>query len=216
MALADTLDRIRTRMTASESGRRAYLAVIDVLEQGFVDQVLPVGAAFPGFALPTAEGRFLRSDTLLARGPLVVNFYRGDWCPYCRVTLDALETALPDIERAGATLLAVTPDTGGRTFATKRTQGLHYELATDVDHALGLQTGVVFRLPEAYRAGLAANGIDLPRRQGHDGWLVPAPVTFVIDQAGIVRWRHVTTDPTQRAEPADVVMALAAVAAGRP
>lgn len=212
MSLSQTLDRLRADMVAGETGRRAYDAVVEVLDQGFLDQVLPVGAPMPPFVLPNAEGRLIRSDRLLGRGPLVLNFFRGDWCPYCRATLDALEAALPDIERAGGSLLAVTPDTGGRTLATKRAQGLHYQIAADVDHALGLQFGVVFRLPASYRAGLAANGIDLPLRQGHGGWLVPAPATFVIDPAGIVRWRHVPADPTRRAEPSDIVAAVRALA----
>jgi len=213
MSLSQTLDRLRADMVARETGRRAYEAVIETLGHGFIDQVLPVGALMSPFVLPNAEGRLIRSDALLARGPLVLNFFRGDWCPYCRATLDALEVALPEIEQAGASLLAITPDTGGRTLATKRAQGLHYEVATDVDHGVGLQFGVVFRLPESYRTGLLANGIDLTLRQGHGGWLAPAPATFLIDPAGIVRWRHVPPDPTRRAEPSDIVAALASLAA---
>jgi len=213
MSLAQTLDRLRADMVAGATGRRAYDAVIETLGHGFIDRVLPVGAAMPPFVLPNAEGRLIRSEALLARGPLVLNFFRGDWCPYCRATLDALEAALPDIEQAGGSLLAVTPDTGGRTLATKRGRGLHYEVAADVDHAVALQFGVVFRLPEPYRTGLIANGIDLPLRQGHGGWLVPAPATFLVDPAGIVRWRHVPADPTRRAEPSDIVAALVALAA---
>ena len=213
MSLAETLDAIRADMTANETGRRAYQAVIDTLNQGFIDRVLPVGATLPAFVLPTAEGRLVQSTTLLARGPLVLNFFRGDWCSYCRATLDALEAALPEIEQAGGTLLAVTPDTGGWPLETKRARGLRYEVAADVDHALSLQAGVVFRLPEAYRVGLAASGIDLAQRQGHGGWMVPAPATFLIDTAGIVRWRHVPADPTRRTEPSDIVAALVSLTA---
>jgi len=148
MSLSQALDRLRADMVARQTGRQAYEAVIETLGHGFIDQVLPVGAPMPPFVLPNAEGRLIRSDALLARGPLVLNFFRGDWCPYCRATLAALEAALPEIEQAGASLLAITPDTGGRTLATKRAQALHFEVATDVDHGVGLQFGVVFRLPE--------------------------------------------------------------------
>jgi peroxiredoxin len=213
MSLTETLDRLRTAMLASAAGRRAYQSVVATLEGGFLDHVLPIGAAMPGFVLPNAEGHMLASSDLLARGPLVINFFRGDWCDYCRATLDALEVALPEIEHAGGTLLAVTPDTGGRSLETKRARGLHYEIAVDVDHATALRFGVAFRLPEPYRTGLAANGIDLPARHGHDGWMVPAPATFLIDPSGVVRWRHVPSDPTRRAEPADIVAALVALAA---
>jgi len=208
MSLAEILDDLRATLIATPAGHRAYQSVVDLLDGSFIDQVLPVGAPIPKFVLPNAEGRLITSDELLERGPLVLNFFRGDWCPYCRAMLDALEAILPEIERAGATLLAVTPDTGGRPLVTKRNRKLHFEIAVDADNAVGLQFGVVFRLPEPYRTILAAKGTDLPTRHGNPGWLVPAPAVFLVGTDGIIRWRHVPSDPSRRAEPAEIVRAI--------
>ena len=164
--------------------------------------------------LPDAEGRLVASDELLAQGPLVICFYRGDWCPYCRAMLAALQAAIPRIVAAGGRLVALTPDTGGRPLAIKRRQRLTYDILCDVDYAVGLQFGVVFQVPEAYRRRLAADGIDLPERHGSGGWLIPMPATFVADRDGIVRYAFVDGDFTRRAEPDAIVDVLHGLGGG--
>ena len=160
------------------------------------------------FVLPNAEGRLVASDELLAQGPLVICFYRGDWCPYCRAMLAALQAALPRIVAAGGRLVALTPDGGGRPLANKRRQRLSYDVLSVPDYAVGLQFGVVFQVPEAYRRRLAAEGIDLPERHGSGGWLIPMPATFVADRDGTIRYAFVDGDFTRRAEPEAIVAVL--------
>jgi peroxiredoxin len=162
----------------------------------------------PSFVLPNAEGRLVFSDDLLRQGPLVLNFFRGTWCPYCLRTLQALESALPTIEGAGGQLAALTPDTGSHLIATKRPHGLTYEILSDVDGAVGLQFGVLFRAPQRYRELLLGLGIDLEERHGNAGWLIPMPATFVIDQSGVIRYAFVNVDFTRRAEPEEIVGVL--------
>ena len=166
------------------------------------------GDRMPEFLLPGADGRLVASGDLLARGPLVVTFFRGGWCPYCSATLNALEAALPDLSAAGGTLVALTPETGGRALAMQRSHGLHYEVLADVDLGVAMAFGVVFRTPPLYVALLRRHGVDLPERQGNPGWLLPVPATFLVGQDGVVLRAWVNVDFTQRAEPADIVKAL--------
>jgi peroxiredoxin len=83
-----------------------------------------------------------------------------------------------------------------------------------VDGAVGLQFGVLFRAPAAYRAVLAGYGVDLAERHGNEGGFIPLPATFVVDRAGIVRYAFVDIDFTRRAEPAEIVAALANLSRG--
>lgn len=204
----------RARMAAAEV-RAAYDAAMAELRQtDFLAHALRVGDPFPDFLLPDAEGRLVSRDDLLARGSLVATFFRGTWCPYCAVTLDALEEALPRIEAQGATLAAITPETGGRALEMKRRHRAGYAVLADVDQGLAMACGVVFRVPEPYRRLLDRSGVDLAERQGNAAWFLPVPAAFVVDRRGVVRWRFVDVDFTRRAEPDDVVAALAVLPPG--
>lgn len=191
-------DDFLERLDAAEIARQARLA----------------GDPMPGFLLPNAEGKLVDSDDLLARGPVVVTFFRGDWCPYCSMTLDALETALPEIRSAGGTLVAMTPETGGRALTMKRKHDLNYEVLVDVDLAVAMNFGVVFRAPPEYRKLLARAGVDLAERSGNPAWLLPVPATFLVGRNGSIRRAWVNVDFTERAEPTEVVAALRALGAG--
>ena len=195
------------RLTAE--GKAAYddfLARLDRAEVAV--HALRAGDAMPPFLLPNAEGRLVASEDLLQRGPLVVTFFRGGWCPYCVMTLDGLEAALPEIQGAGAVLVTLTPETGGRTLATKRALSLSYEVLADVDNVVAMQFGIVFRMPEMYLALLMRAGIDLAERQGNPGWLIPIPATYLVGRDGVIRHAWINVDFTQRAEPSEILELL--------
>ena len=111
----------------------------------------------------------------------------GGWCPYCSATLEALETVLPELSRAGGTLVAMTPETGGRALAMKRGHGLHYEVLVDVDLAIAMAFGVVFRPPPLHAALLRRRGVNLAGRNGNPAWLLPVPAAFLAGPDGVVR-----------------------------
>jgi peroxiredoxin len=162
----------------------------------------------PGFLLPNAEGHLIDSGELLSHGPLVVTFFRGGWCPYCSATLEALEAVLPELSRTGGTLVAMTPETGGRALVTKRDRGLHYEVLVDVDLVVAMAFGIVFRAPPLYVGLLRQRGIDLAERSGNPAWLLPVPAAFLVGQDGVVLRSWVNVDFTQRAEPTEMLEAL--------
>ena len=171
-------------------------------------QALGPGDAMPAFLLPNAEGQLVASDTLIAAGPLVVTFFRGDWCPYCSATLDALTAVLPELTAAGATLVAMTPETGGRALAMKRAHGLNYEVLIDVDLAIAMAFGIVFRTPPLYAALLRRNGVDLAQRSGNAAWFLPIPAAFLVGRDGLIARAWVNIDFTHRAEPTEILAAL--------
>ena len=204
----------RSRETAEV--KAAYDEFLQLLDRAQVGaQACQAGARMPGFVLPSAEGRLIDSAELLARGPLVVTFFRGGWCPYCSATLDALEAVLPDLSRAGGTLIALTPETGGRALIMRRDQALHYEVLVDVDLAVAMTFGIVFRTPPRYVELLRRRGIDLAERSGNPAWLLPIPATFLVGKDGVVLRSWLNIDFTQRAEPAEILEALAHLHARR-
>ena len=188
----------RSRETAEI--RAAYDEFLARLDAGQVAaEACKPGDRMPGFLLPNAEGRLIDSAGLLSRGPLVVTFFRGGWCPYCSATLETLEAVLPELSRAGGTLVAMTPETGGRALSTKREHGLRYEVLVDVDLAVAMAFGIVFRTPPLYVELLRRRGIDLAERSGNPAWLLPVPAAFLVGENGVVRRSWGNIDFTRRA-----------------
>jgi len=217
MSFKGDLDKIRADGLSDARIEAAYRALVGHLGRaGTAGQALKVGSAMPPFMLPNAVGRLIASDELLAKGPLVVTFFRGSWCPYCQRTLEALEEALPRIHAAGAELVALTPDTGAHLSDSETAGHLSPQILSDVDGAVGLQFGVLFRAPEIYRELLAGLGTDLRERHGNEGWFLPMPASFVVDQTGIVRYAFVNADFTLRADPEEIVQVLEGLKSERP
>lgn len=197
--LADALESLVKRLETSEV-TAASLKAYDTL---------------PDFELPDSEGQIVSSRELLERGPLVVSYFRGDWCPYCVFELRALEEALPQIEELGATLIAITPDTGAALASDKHMNRLSYRVLSDADNGVALKLGLVFRLPEAVQKPFLEMGVDLRSRHGNDAWFLPIPATYVVDQGGIVRHAELDPDYTRRMEPRAIIDLLQEIAKER-
>lgn len=166
------------------------------------------GERFPAFGLPDSRGRYVRSSELLERGPLVLSFNRGAWCPYCRSELSAWGLELAQLERCGAAFVAVTGEVGGRAERLRRDIGPAAEMLCDVDHGLALRLGLAFPLSAEMRRAYLAHGLDLAEVYGTASWFLPVPATFVLDREGVVRFSFVDPDFRVRAEPEAVLAAL--------
>lgn len=184
----------------------AYDAMVAQLESaGMVEGALKPGAPMPDFLLPNADGRLVSRDALLAKGPVLISFVRGHWCPFCREEMLALQGLTgTDIQ-----LAVITPEIGGRAQNTRQKLGLSYEMLCDIDHGLALACGLLFRVPDAIRLHYAGTGIDLPAFQGNDGWMLPLPATYGLDADGIVRFAYVNVDFRRRLDPAIFAAAMA-------
>lgn len=173
-----------------------------------LDGAVDVGDTAPSFALPNATGDPVRLDDLLDDGPVVLSFYRGQWCPYCNLELRHLQAALSDVEAEGAQLVAVSPQTPDASLSTAEKHDLAFDVLSDEGNEVADAYGLVFSLPEPLREVYDGFGIDLPATNGDDAWTLPVPATFVIDTDGTVRYAFADVDYTHRADPADVVDAL--------
>ena len=171
-----------------------------------LEGVLKPGDRMPEFVLPDTAGNLVGSADLIARGPLVVVFFRGDWCPFCRMTLVALNEAMPAIAATGGSLVALTPDTGEHTHATFHDLGLTFPVLSDIDSATAVEFGTNYLVPDAMRQVQEANGLDLAVRHGDGAWFLPMPATFIADRHGVLRFVYASGDVTDRLEPDELVM----------
>ena len=181
---------------------------ISVVEKtGITSSAVQVGQKAPNFTLNNALGQAVKLSEVLNDGPVVLTWYRGGWCPYCNLTLRALQQALPEIIAEGATLLALTPEVPDQSLSTAEKNELEFEVLSDLHNQVGKQFGVVFKLEDKV-AEVYQNGFDLHAYNGDDSDELPMGATYVIGTDGIVKWAFLDTDYRNRAEPSDIVEAL--------
>lgn len=187
----------------------AYDRFVAHLEtSGMSDNAVQEGDEMPAFGLFDANGHFVTSDDLLRHGPLVVSFYRGIWCPYCRTEISALRDAYPDIQAKGARLVLVSGEVGGRGSLAVREFDLPFEVLCDVDLGVALMFGLVFRVPDDIIAQYMKMGIDLVTFHGNPNWFLPVPATYVVSVDGIVRSAFIDPEFRRRMDPVDILAAL--------
>ncbi len=179
------------------------------LEQsGLVQRALQAGQKAPAFELRDATGRSVDSRTLLARGPLVISFYRGAWCPYCNLELQAWQQHLPALQAIGATLVAISPQTPDASLTLAEKHALAYPVLSDPGHRVARQFGIVFTLDAALRPVYEAFGIDLVAHNGDASFELPVPATYLIDPDGTIGGAWIDVDYRRRAEPTQVLARL--------
>ena len=183
----------------------------DVINKGLVASAVQAGDAFVDFTLNNATGASITASELLKAGPLVLTWYRGGWCPYCNLTLRALQQVLPEIKALGANLVALTPELPDNSLKTSEKHALEFEVLTDQDNQVAKAYGLVFKLtPETAEYYKAA--FDLEVYNGNDTDELPLAATYVINTDGKVSYAFLNADYRERAEPAEVLEALKALA----
>lgn len=180
-------------------------ATKELIASGAADRALKVGDKAPAFTLPDPEGKAVSSSELLAKGPLVLSFYRGVWCPYCNFELQALQQALPQFQELGANLVAISPQTPVNSRKSVRTNSLDFPILSDSANEVAAAFGLRFTLPDYLAELYRALGNNLPVVNGDDSWTLPMPARYVIGRDGIIRYAEVNPDYTQRPEPSDLL-----------
>ncbi len=169
-----------------------------------------VGETMPDFSLPDETGALVGLDALRARGPVVVVFHRGHWCPYCRISSTAMARAQPEIAAAGGGVVAILPDRQAYAARLKAQAGARYPFLSDIDNGYALSINLVFWIGQELRQLYSANGNPISDWQGNDAWFLPIPATFVVRSDGEVAARYVDPDYRRRMATEDVIAAVSA------
>jgi peroxiredoxin len=164
-----------------------------------------VGDRAPAIRLRDQHGETFDVATLLAKGPVVVTFYRGGWCPFCNLELKAYKAALPRITAAGASMVAISPEKPDDTVSTAEKNALSFPVLSDVGKAFG----VVYAFTDDVRQVYDGFKLDIPSKNGApDDWSLPLSATYVIDSDGIIQFADTRVDYRERTDPLDVLRLL--------
>lgn len=173
---------------------------------------LKVGDKAPDFSLPTIEGKTISLSAVLEKGPVVLVFYRGEWCPYCNLQLRALQQAYADIRKAGGELLAISPQKVEKAEVQVTKNHLSFPLLTDSSGSTMRAYRLLYQIPpEMRQVYLTTYNIDLAEYNGEGRWELPVTATFVIGRDGRIEAGMVDLDYTKRMEPRDILAAVAAL-----
>jgi peroxiredoxin len=183
-------------------------AVAELKQQRLAANILPVGAKAPAFELPDHDGKIIPSSALLANGLLVLCFIRGRWCPFCVGQMEAMNLVLPQIEQAGATLFAISPQTVKQSFFMHDQHRLRFPLLSDGGNKFARQFGLTYRVPAAQESVYRRAFVNLPFTNGDESWELPIPATYILDRDGTVLYASADEDYTERPEPADILTFL--------
>ena len=183
-------------------------AIAELKQRRLSANILPVGAKVSEFHLHDHDGKSVSSSDLLAQERLVLCFIRGRWCPFCVGQMEAMNLVVPQIEEAGATLVAVSPQTVQQSFFMRDQHKLRFPLLSDAGNTVARQFGLTYRVPDEQKAIYKRAFVNLPFVNGDDSWELPIPATYIIDRDGTVLFASANEDYMERPEPREIVSFL--------
>jgi peroxiredoxin len=220
MTLQATLDAFKADFEAGKPPYSVPRSVIEVMHRatrelissGAAQRALKAGDKAPPFTLKDPENNPISSASLLTKGPLVISFYRGVWCPYCNMELQALEAARPEFERLGAGLVAISPQTPVNSRKSVRQNKLSFPILSDANNEVATAFGLKFALPDYLVDLYKSLKNDLPVFNGDPSWTLPMPGRFVIAPDRTIVYAEVNPDYTVRPEPEAMLPMLKKIA----
>jgi peroxiredoxin len=213
MKLQNKLDAFTAELINSGKIPQSLVAKLidgikDQVASGSADRALKAGDVAPAFTLKDAEGVSVSSAALLSHGPLVASFYRGVWCPYCNLELQALEASRAEIEARGASIVALSMQNAANSRKSLRENKLGFPILVDEGGAVAAAFGLRYTLKPEMIDLYQTLGNDLPAINGEGSWSLPMPGRYVIGQDGVIAYAEVNPDYTHRPDPSDLFPTL--------
>jgi peroxiredoxin len=210
-SLQERLDEITANTRGLVQPERLAItdqAVAELFASGIEDRVLAPGRMAPAFALKDTRERLVRSDDLLALGPLVIKFFRGRWCPYCMTELQTWEQLYPTLRARNTLLIAISPQVPRQNAFTSERHNLTFPLLSDPGAAIATAYGVAYTVPVEMQRHYRSILVNVPFLNGDESWKLPVPATLVIARSGEVIFSESHADHRVRPDPQTVLEAL--------
>jgi len=213
MSLQSQLDSLTAKLRAMVPAERLVvvdLAAEELIHSGRAGRALKAGDPAPAFELPDGDGMLWRSEDLLRGGPVAIVFFRGRWCAYCNAQLSALQEIHPQIAEAGASLVAISPQTQKHSYMTRDMHKLRFPVLSDAGNQVARKFGLVYRLSPEMQAMYESIMTKLPGYNGDQSWELPLAATYVVQPDGKILWARVDADWRKRPEPEKFLRVLKA------
>jgi len=209
--LQDQLDQIseQTRsLVQPERLQPSEDAVAELFSTGIEQQILSVGSLAPEFSLPDANGRMVHSADLLALGPVVINFFRGRWCPYCLTELEAWHKLYPELRKRGALLVAISPQTVHQNDLLLQQHPFPFPVLSDPGLAVAEQFRIAYSVPAYHQKHYRSILVNIPFINDDPSWRLLLPATYLLRPDGSIAFAQAHADFRVRPEPEEVLTVL--------
>lgn len=208
--LASRLKLFMERLASLAPDYAAYYErLIARLKSAEADASAPdIGDQLPDMVLTDSGGRLRALTEFLGSGPMVLTFKRGRWCEFCRIEIDALANAYPDIKALGAEVVVIVPEVAPEFPTWDAVVGASFPVLTDVDCGYALALGLAMPVDRELAAMLRRDGIDLAQLHAGTGHVLPLPATFVVGSDRRIWARFVSADFRTRMETNEIIAAL--------
>jgi peroxiredoxin len=183
-------------------------AVEELKQSGAAERALQPGSKAPSFELADHNGKLVRSSDLLASGALVICFMRGRWCPFCVGQMEAMKAIYPQIKEAGASLVAISPQTVHHSYLMADQHKLRFPLLSDAGSKVANAFGLAYRVPDYQQEIYRRVFVNLPFVNGDESWQLPIPATYILARDGTILYASANPDYTDRPEPGDILSRL--------
>lgn len=206
--LQDQLDEITANTRTLVQPERLAInerAVEELFATGIEQHILPAGAKAPEFVLSDASGRKIKSIDLLALGPVILNFFRGRWCPYCMTELEAWRDLYPIVRDRGGLLVAISPQTTRQSDFTQGQHNIPFPLLNDDGCKVAEKFGLVYTIPTWHQQHYRNVLVNIPFVNGDQSWRLILPATYVLDRDGTILFAEAHADFRVRPEPEEVL-----------
>jgi peroxiredoxin len=212
--LQDQLDEITANTRTLVQPERLAInerAVEDLFSTGIEERILPVGAKAPEFALRDSSGRTVKSTDLLGVGPVILNFFRGRWCPYCVTELEAWRELYPVVRERGGLVVAISPQTIRQSDFTQGQHSIPFPLLVDEGCRVAELFGLAYNIPPLHQQHYRSVLVNLPFVNGDQSWRLIVPATYVMAGDGTILFAEAHADFRVRPEPEEVLRYLPVV-----
>lgn len=194
--------------TAHKDKKLAYEnGIVQITNSDLVGRARNKGQQAIDFTLLNTWGHPVSLFQFLDRGPVILTWYRGGWCPYCDLTLRALQAHLPKFKQLRANLLALSPELPNKSLSTREKHSLEFEVLTDLHNGVARRYGLVFQVPPDVMV-YYNQAFDLNEFNGESTDELPLAATYVIDTKRVIRYAFLDPDYRNRSEPDEILKQL--------
>lgn len=208
--LQERLTELRTKSEKKDPdySKKDKQNILELKRAKVAEKSIKIGERMPDFTLSNSLSQSTSLNDLIGDSNLIINFYRGNWCPYCRMELTALKKYFPEIKKNNGKVIAVAPESTDQSLQTVKDFELPFDVLSDTDNNLAKQIGIAYTIPDYLLKVYEKYGLNISKHNASDKFELPLPATYVLDDEGYVRYAFVTPDYTLRANMEDILEVL--------